>query len=165
MNSLNLYDELNNILVKINDSDLNYQIYHQLLISSKILQNMNNKVNLNDIDDLKIDIDEQIAKENEINNALTNNYANNNNDEEEEEEEEEEELEKELNELYKEINEEISKKQSESQQLNNETKKEVTANDDDDDDNKLIDKLNQLKINDTVTPQLTKEKQAEPIVN
>ena len=83
MNSLNLYDELNNILVKINDSDLNYQIYHQLLISSKILQNMNNKVNLNDIDDLKIDIDEQIAKENEINNALTNNYANNNNDEEE----------------------------------------------------------------------------------
>ena len=84
MNSLNLYDELNNILVKINDSDLNYQIYHQLLISSKILQNMNNKVNLNDIDDLKIDIDEQIAKENEINNALTNNYANNNNDDEEE---------------------------------------------------------------------------------
>ena len=166
MNSLNLYDELNNILVKINDSDLNYQIYHQLLISSKILQNMNNKVNLNDIDDLKIDIDEQIAKENEINNALTNNYANNNNDDEEEEEEEEE-LEKEEleNELYKEINEEISKKQSESQQLNNETKKEVTANDDDNDDNnKLIDKLNQLKVNDTVTPQSTKEKQAEPIV-
>ena len=96
MNSLNLYDELNNILVKINDSDLNYQIYHQLLISSKILQNMNNKVNLNDIDDLKIDIDEQIAKENEINNALTNNYANNNNDDEEDEEEEEEEEEEEF---------------------------------------------------------------------
>ena len=43
--------------------------------------------------------------------------------------------------------------------------KEVTTNDDDDDDNKLIDKLNQLKVNDTVTPQSIKEKQAEPIVN
>lgn len=158
MNSLNLYDELNNILVKINDSDLNYQMYHQLLISSKILQNMNNKVNLNDIDDLKIDIDEQIAKENEINHALTNDYKQN----DEQEEVEDEELEKELNDLYKEINGETSNDETEYQQLENATKGEENV---DNVDDKLLDKLTQLKVSESTIREPTKEKQTEPLAN
>ncbi|RCK56090.1 hypothetical protein Cantr_05676 [Candida viswanathii] len=39
-----LWDELNTILIKINDSNLNHEVYQQLVSSSKILANLNSKV-------------------------------------------------------------------------------------------------------------------------
>ena len=65
-----LWDELNTILIKINDSNLNHEVYQQLVSSSRILKNLNDKVSLEDIDYVKLDIDEAIAQEDEISQAL-----------------------------------------------------------------------------------------------
>lgn len=65
-----LWDELNTILTKINDSNLDHEVYQQLISSSKILKNFNNKVSLDDIDNVKLDLNEAIAQENELSQAL-----------------------------------------------------------------------------------------------
>lgn len=65
-----LWDELNTILIKINDSNLNHEVYQQLVSSSRILKNLNDKVSLEDIDYVKLDIDGAIAQEDEISQAL-----------------------------------------------------------------------------------------------
>lgn len=65
-----LWDELNTILIKINDSNLNHEVYQRLVSSSRILKNLNDKVSLEDIDYVKLDIDEAIAQEDEISQAL-----------------------------------------------------------------------------------------------
>lgn len=61
---------MNTILTKINDSNLDHEVYQQLISSSKILKNFNNKVSLDDIDNVKLDLNEAIAQENELSQAL-----------------------------------------------------------------------------------------------
>lgn len=64
------YTELYNILQKINDSDLNVEIYKQLVSSSVVLKNMNSRVSIEDVDDVKADIEREVSKSEEINEAL-----------------------------------------------------------------------------------------------
>ncbi|KAL6450325.1 hypothetical protein SBY92_002259 [Candida maltosa Xu316] len=137
--SSKLYDELSTILMKINDSNLNHEIYNQLVTSSKILQNMNSKVSLEDIDNVRLDIDEQIAKESEISEALVST----------EEQHDDEELEDELKQLYAEVNKDKTAQTKEKTE-----------------DSELLDKLNKLTVTDRSPTDETLTKQsAEPIAN
>ncbi|EGW35693.1 uncharacterized protein SPAPADRAFT_130812, partial [Spathaspora passalidarum NRRL Y-27907] len=68
--SISSFNELSTILAKINDSQLNHEIYSQLITSSKVLRNLNSKVNIDDVDAIKLDIEDEIKKVDEIGDAL-----------------------------------------------------------------------------------------------
>ncbi|CAI5759249.1 unnamed protein product [Candida verbasci] len=70
--NINIHAELDTIIDKINESTLNHEIFNQMVTSSSILKKLNKKIDLNEVDKLKMDIDEEVAKTEEINEALYN---------------------------------------------------------------------------------------------
>ncbi|CUM67251.1 uncharacterized protein PRCAT00004944001 [Priceomyces carsonii] len=62
--------QLKMILHKINEATFNKDIYTQLSKGASVLSNLNAKVRLSDIDDLKLDLDREIEATNEIGDAL-----------------------------------------------------------------------------------------------
>ena len=95
--SLNLsyssYSELSSILLKIEDSHLNSEIYAQLVSSSKLLKDLNSKIEISDIDDVKLAIEEEMTKTDEISLSLEQAHI------------EDSEIEEELEKLHKEESE------------------------------------------------------------
>lgn len=115
--SIEIHDQLNSILLKINDANINLSIMESLKQSSNILKNLNSKISLDEIDEIKLKLDEEIAQVDETNDALE---SNNNYDEDE--------LNEELDKLYKQENKFDDVKQSNPELLDKLRKLNIEQN-------------------------------------
>ncbi|KAG7661726.1 uncharacterized protein J8A68_004784 [[Candida] subhashii] len=89
-----IHNELCGIFEKINDSRMNMEVYIQYLASSAVLKNMNSRVSIEEIEEVKSEIEEEMAKADEISDALVGDGRNI---------VDEDEIEKELEELEREV--------------------------------------------------------------
>ncbi|KAK6463657.1 hypothetical protein DFJ63DRAFT_335179 [Scheffersomyces coipomensis] len=64
------YSELQLILIKINDSNQNIDIYQQLVTSNQILKQLNSRINFSDITDVKEELGQEFVKSDEISDRL-----------------------------------------------------------------------------------------------
>ncbi|KAK6459320.1 Snf7-domain-containing protein [Scheffersomyces xylosifermentans] len=132
--SLSSYSELSSILLKIEDSKFNKDVYTQLVSSSAILKDLNSKINLDDIADIKSEIEEEMEKADEISSALE---IGNSVDESE--------LDEELEKLYKE--EVTEKKENKSSKL----------------DDELLERLGNLNVNETDPSPIEEDAESKKI--
>jgi charged multivesicular body protein 7 len=141
------YSQLSSILLKIEDSNINSNIYDQLVAGNKVLHSLNSKFNLDEIDLVKNQIDEEMAKADDITQALTDSKDDINVDAEYEE-------------LLKEVNPKVEVPESTSE---NEKPEDNSI------DKELLDKLETLKINDdlgeTITESNSEIKQSEESIH
>ncbi|CAL1192697.1 unnamed protein product [Candida parapsilosis] len=68
--NVNLELEMTTLLQKINDSNFNSAYFSVLEASAKTLSKLNSQLKIDDVDRVKVDIDEEITKEEEIGDAL-----------------------------------------------------------------------------------------------
>lgn len=141
------YSQLSSILLKIEESNINLDIYDQLAAGNKVLHSLNSKFNLDEIDLVKNQIEEEMTKADDITQALTDSKDDIN-------------VDAEFEELLKEVNPKVEVPESTSE---NEKPK------DNDIDKELLDKLETLKINndlgETITESDSEKKQSEEPIN
>lgn len=70
--STDSYNQLSSILLKIEESNINLGVYDQLVAGRQVLQSMNSKFDLDEIEEVKNQVDEEMAKADDITQALTN---------------------------------------------------------------------------------------------
>lgn len=70
--SLGVLDQLNSIVEKINEADTNAVLFETMKDAKDVLSVYNSKLSLEEIDDLQIELDEQVASTNELSAALNN---------------------------------------------------------------------------------------------
>lgn len=109
------HSELVAILLKIDESHFNAQLFNQLAESSAVLKKMNNKIDLDELYDLKEDIREDIAKVDEVLDALGDTVGDH------EVEEEFEKLLRETNQKSKESTEKTTSKNQENERNANQS--------------------------------------------
>ncbi|KAI5954907.1 hypothetical protein KGF54_001468 [Candida jiufengensis] len=139
--NISLQNEMFNILNKINDARFNIDYLQILSDSAKVLSKFNNAINIEDIDKVRVDIDDKIAKEQHISDALTENK----------EIEHDDELDKELEKLLEE----------------DKLDKEAAAQEDStklDEENQLLHKLEKLKVLDQKSESIPNGEKAEKII-
>lgn len=73
-NSLNksneVLNQINTILLKINDAHVNLSMFESMKRSSAILKGLNSQISVDEVDKLRDELDEEITKSDEINEAL-----------------------------------------------------------------------------------------------
>lgn len=121
--------QLTTTLLKINDATSNKNIFDLLSKSSKVLNALNDSINLDDVDDLHIELEEGYDKTDKISESLASGSKAYTNDEE---------LENELDKLYEE----------ESSNVKPVNSKETNKTEDD--DLELIRKLGDMKVTDEI---------------
>lgn len=100
-----ILNQINTILLKINDTHLNLGLFESMKQSSAILKGINSQISVDEVDDLQNELDEEITKSDEINQALGTKV------------ESDEEIEAELDKLFEEAKVAESKKKDDSGQL------------------------------------------------
>lgn len=150
--STDILNQINTILLKINDAHVNLSLFDSMKQSSAILKGLNRDISVEKIDDLRNELDEEITKTDEINEALGTRA------------ESDEEIDEELDKLYKEaVAAEKPKeleKSKESKQGLDETKQEEPKQQEPEEDTKeLLQKLEDLTINNKPQPE------KQPIAN
>lgn len=68
--SIESYNQLNSIILKIEESNSNLGIYDQLVTGNQLLKSMNSKFDVDEIEDVKEQISEEMAKADEITNVI-----------------------------------------------------------------------------------------------
>jgi len=151
--TLNSLNQLNTVMIKIDDSNMNLDVYHQVLSSTKILKSLNGRLDVDEIEEINFDLKTEIDKVDEITNVLIGDVDDSEIDEEYEK------LVKETEKKEKESKKADEKKTDESKQTSDkieqdnekeeskhvieDSKNEFVANKD------LIDRLQNLNIEST----------------
>ena len=131
--------QLITILLKINDATSNKNIFDLLSKSSKVLNALNDSINLDDVDDLQIELEEGYDKTNRISESLASDTTAYTNDEE---------LEEELNKLYE-------QESSNMNLVNSEETNKTESN-----DQELIRRLEDMKVTDEISNEDKKQLEA-----
>ncbi|KAI5965971.1 uncharacterized protein KGF55_001335 [Candida pseudojiufengensis] len=139
--SIQLQSELYQILNKINDAKFNIEYFEILQSSSKVLNKLNNEIKIEDIEEVRDEIDKEMVKEEEISDALIDKSEAENDDE----------INEELNKLVKE------NKQGENKQEEKSAVSEKITQNSDNDEKELLDKLESLELSDEKTKKLNED--------
>lgn len=68
--TLSALSQLNTVLIKIDDSNMNLAVYHQILSSTKILKTLNGKIDIDEIEEINLDLKQEIDRVDEATEAL-----------------------------------------------------------------------------------------------
>ena len=68
--TLNSLNQLNTVMIKIDDSNMNLDVYHQILSSTKILKNLSGRLDVDEIEEINLGLKAEIDKVDEITNVL-----------------------------------------------------------------------------------------------
>ena len=146
--TLTTLDQLNEVLLKMDDATTNVDIVKAFDKSSRVLKVLNDKVSLDDVDEMYSDLHENIGKTDEITDAL------NMNDLRQEDEEVEKEYQQLLDSVDKEIGESVKEKGDSVQEKGDSVQEKGdntgTEKSDNVDTENLINKLLELKVDSKI---------------